>query len=194
MSNSDLIEKLMIVRDEKGDIKEWKLPDGIDAENMRHWVEKFSTYMMKKAAQDRKRLERFEGRTFKEIWDIPYRYMPISSNTARDLDFDLGVKICELIRDEGRRTMNELTREFGGCDEHLITLVVNGMRLRHHYLKDHVESDGAETFELLEVSERAKLMGLPEPKEEPKELKLSPALTIIKPPKKGADESGGVKV
>jgi hypothetical protein len=188
-NSHSIVERMLVLRNEKNDIKEFVMPTGMTMESMQKWMTRILERFQSK---HKKGVERFEGRTFREIWAIPDRVVPIPSNTANDHGFDPGVELCHRIADFGRITIDEIMREFGATDEHLMTLAINFLR-DENYIKDYTESDGVETYELLDEEERNKLRGLPPP-EKPQELKLSPALTIIERPlKQGEDHSGGFK-
>jgi hypothetical protein len=165
---SDIVEKMIVLRDSKNEIEGFLLPTGMSIEQIRAWSNRVLTNAIDKHNRN---IQRFEGRTFQEDWAKPARYMSISSNTGSNAsDFDVGLKIIDLIETRGRQTIDEIMYEFGAVEHELTTMTVNMLR-NDHYLKDYTEHDGKHTLELLDRTERNKLMGLPTPEKK--------ALTVV---------------
>jgi hypothetical protein len=159
MTDAGIVEKMMILRDSEDKISGFVLPTGISAEQISTWTKRFLMNALSKAAIQQRKLERFEGRTFKEDWAKPTgTYFNIGSNSNAD-DFNLGIRILELIENEGRHTIDELRPEFGAVDPEPFAIVVNMLR-GDHYLKNYEEHDGTHTLELVTKKERMRLLGL----------------------------------
>jgi hypothetical protein len=170
------IEKMMVLRDVEDHIKGFLLPQGISMEMVRVWTDRFMKNAMDRNEMQQRRLERFEGRTFREDWAKPLRYANITGNTPNG-DFDIGVRILDLIETEGRQDINELHRELAAVDKEPFSIIVNMLR-KDRYLKDYTEHSGFHSLELLERKERNELLGLPAP--EPKKKIVMPCLAYVR--------------
>lgn len=186
MADDSIVEKMMILRDTDDKIVNFLLPAGLTLQQVRAWTDRFMQNVMSKSAMQQKRVERFEGRTFKEEWAKPAKYANISGNTPNG-DFDVGVRILDLIETEGRQDINELHRELAAVDPEPFALIVNMLR-KDHYLQDHTEHNGDQTLELLTREERAKILSLPPPK--PREHIVMPCLAYVRDKMEDVREPG----
>jgi len=177
MSDPRVVEKLMIIRDEGGAIKDFLLPTGLTIEQVKAWTQRFMDVALERNKLQQRNLMRFEGRTFVEDWAKPDKYFSISSNTRLgEGGFDVGLRILTIIEKEGRHSIDEICREIGAVDREPLTLIVNNMR-KDHYLKDYTESDGTQSLEMLTREERNKALALPPP--EPPKTIVMPCLAYL---------------
>jgi|SRR5215469_6348003 len=161
-AHSATVEKMMVLRDTQGEIEGFLLPKDLTLSDVKRWTDRFLLAVQRKNSLQQKRMERFEGRTFRESWAKPTRYASISSNSRAD-NFDVGLRVLDLIEIEGRHTIDEICYEIGAVDKEPLTIIVNNLRA-DHWLKDHTEHSGDHTLELMTREEHNDVLKLPPPK------------------------------
>lgn len=146
-----MIEKILEAQHVKKKGKQgFLLPKGKHIGEVREWAER----IVDRAKQ--KRIERTDGRTHKEKWKFPPHNYAAVAQQAGETYFPIGYRICEIIANFGRLTIDEIPEEFGALDWQVVTVTVNKMRA-DGYLKDYIETSKEEkgllTLELVEEKE-----------------------------------------
>lgn len=144
-----MLEK--IVEAQKAKKKDIVLPKDMKIGDIKDWAARIVT----RAKQNR--IERIDGRTHKEQWSIPPDNYAAVAQQSAETYFPLAKRICEVIANFGRLTIDELPQEFGALERELVVVTVNKMRV-DGYLKDYVETSreekGLKTLELVEQKKR----------------------------------------
>jgi hypothetical protein len=158
-----IIEKVLEVQHiKRKSKKDFLLPKDMRMSEIRDWADRVVT----RAKQ--KRIERTDGRTNKENWSMPsFSYGTVAQQSGNSF-YPLATRICEIISNFGRLTIDEIPQEFGALEKALVVTVANRMRA-DGYLRDYIETSKEEkgllTLELVEQKELEV-----EPEREPAEL------------------------
>jgi hypothetical protein len=70
-AGASTVEKMTLIRDSKGAIEGWVLPTGMTMDDVKSWTARFLMQVADRNAIQQKKLERFEGRSYREDWAKP---------------------------------------------------------------------------------------------------------------------------